>query len=50
LPVPLPLDPMTGKSFAYALEAATAHIRGDSPSETTRSAARGVHYSVTIYK
>jgi hypothetical protein len=50
LPVPLPLDPMTGKPFAYSLETATAHIRGDSPSGATKCAGRGVHYSVNIYK
>jgi hypothetical protein len=50
LPIPLPLDPMTGKPFAYSLEATTAHIRGDSLPETTRRTGRSVHYSVTIYK
>ena len=28
--VPLPVDPVTGKPFAYAVDGATAHIRGSS--------------------
>ena len=28
--MPLPIDPVTGKPFDYAVEGATAHIRGSS--------------------
>ena len=48
--VPLPLDPVTGKPFAYSVEETTAHIRGDSLAEKGASAIRRVHYSVTIHK
>jgi hypothetical protein len=50
LSVPLPPDPLSGKPFAYSLEASTAHIRGGSPQETTRKAGHRIHCSVTVYK
>ena len=48
--VPLPPDPLSGKPFAYSLEASTAHVRGGSSRETAKSAVPGIHYSVTIHK
>ncbi len=48
--VPLPVDPVTGKSFAYMLEGVTAHIRGSSlPAESSDPGAH-VHYALTIRK
>ena len=42
IPVPLPLDPVTGKPFAYSLEGATAHIRGESAAgKATQRCERG---------
>ena len=37
--VPLPIDPFTGKPFVYAVDGATAHIRGCSlrPRRSTRN-------------
>ncbi len=48
--VPLPLDPVTGKSFAYSLDGATAHIRGEAPQGKATSASAAVCYGVTIQK
>jgi hypothetical protein len=46
--VPLPVDPFTGKSFVYAVEGTTAHLRSDAP----RGPGPGsdVHYEVTLLK
>jgi hypothetical protein len=49
VPVPLPVDPFTGKPFLYKLEGATAHLRG-SPPPGEKHAAFNIHYEVTIRK
>jgi hypothetical protein len=46
--VPLPLDPITGKSFRYQLEGRTAHIRGSPPRGEEQNAAFNMHYEVTV--
>jgi hypothetical protein len=46
--VPLPVDPFTGKPFAYEAEGATAHLRGGSPG--AHSPGAEVHYAVTLLK
>jgi hypothetical protein len=48
--VPLPADPVTGNPFDYALERATAHIRGSSFQGDDRDREYCVHYAVTIPK
>jgi hypothetical protein len=50
LPVPLPLDPVTGKAFAYSAEATKAHIRGESLAGMAKNAGGRVHYVVNIHK
>jgi hypothetical protein len=46
--VPLPVDPITGKAFAYAVDGATAHLRGAPAGGQSHGA--GVHYEVTLLK
>jgi hypothetical protein len=48
LAVPLPVDPFTDKSFVYAVEGTTAHLRSNAP----RGPGPGsvVHYEVTLLK
>jgi hypothetical protein len=46
LSVPLPLDPVTGLSFIYAVEGSTAHLRGG----TDGAHGLDVHYEVTVLK
>ncbi|HEV3078275.1 MAG TPA: hypothetical protein VGY66_00790 [Gemmataceae bacterium] len=46
--VPLPADPVTGKPFAYAVDAATAHLRANAPPDQDKSMGGEVHYEVTI--
>ncbi len=48
--VPLPLDPVTGKAFAYSLDGTTGHIRGESPAGRGTSSSAGVYYGVTVGK
>jgi hypothetical protein len=48
IPVPLPLDPFTGKPFDYAAAGATAHIRGGSPAGEVEDSRYDVHYVVTL--
>jgi hypothetical protein len=48
--VPLPLDPITGKSFVYSLDWATAHIRGEPLPGEGKSAIASIYYGVTIQK
>ncbi len=50
IPVPLPLDPLTGKPFDYSADETTAHIRGGSFPTKGKTSGGGVHYSVTIHK
>ncbi len=50
LSVPLPVDPVTGRPFAYTLEGATAHIRGGSVPAEESDRGPHVHYAVTIRK
>jgi hypothetical protein len=48
--VPLPVDPFTGKPFRYALEGATAHLRGTPPRGREMDPALNLHYEITIRK
>jgi hypothetical protein len=49
-PVPLPIDPVTGKSFAYAVEGATAHLQAGSLQGEENGSRSGVCYQVTLQK
>jgi hypothetical protein len=46
--VPLPVDPFTGKSFRYALEGATAHLRGTPPQGQEKHPGFNFRYEITI--
>jgi hypothetical protein len=46
--VPLPDDPFTGKSFAYAAEGTAAHLRGGSP--RGRGPASDIDYEIILLK
>jgi hypothetical protein len=48
--VPLPADPFTGKPFAYALDGATAHLRGTPPKGEEKNPAYTAHYEIVIRK
>ena len=48
--VPLPADPFTGKPFRYALDGATAHLRGSPPPGEEKNPGFNVHYEITIQK
>jgi hypothetical protein len=48
--VPLPLDPFTGKPFEYAVDGATARLRGGSPKGEEKNPAFGLRYEITIRK
>ena len=48
--VPLPIDPVTGKPFVYAVDGATAHIRGSSLQGEEKDPGSNVHYEVTLQK
>jgi hypothetical protein len=48
--VPLPVDPVSGKPFVYALDAAIAHIRGSSVQADEKDQRSNVHYEVTLQK
>ena len=50
IPVPLPIDPVTGKPFVYAIAGATAHIRGRSSQAEENDPESNVHYEVTLQK
>jgi hypothetical protein len=50
VPVPLPVDPITGKAFVFRLDGATAVVRGSAPPGMERSADFNVRYEVTIRK
>ena len=51
-PCPCPVDPVTGKPFAYEVEGATAHLRGGvlQGNGQEPGCRCGVHYSVTLMK
>jgi hypothetical protein len=48
--VPLPVDPFTGKPFDYAVEGATAHVRGSPLRGKEKGPGCRVHYEVTLLK
>jgi hypothetical protein len=48
--LPLPVDPFTGKPFAYQLDGATAIVRGTPPPSEEKNPAYNVRYEVTIGK
>jgi hypothetical protein len=48
--VPLPLDPVTGKPFAYTLEGTIAHISGSSLAAENSRPENKPHYSVKVNK
>jgi hypothetical protein len=50
IPVPLPIDPVSGKPFVYAIDGATAHIRGSSVQAEENDPGYNVHYKVTLRK
>ncbi len=50
IPVPLPLDPFTGKPFRYQVDGATAHLRGTPPPGWEKSPGHNIHYEVIIQK
>jgi hypothetical protein len=50
IPVPLPIDPVTGQLFVYTVDGATAQIRGRSPESDEKDLRRNVHYEVSIHK
>ncbi len=49
IPLPLPVDPFTGKPFEYTANGATARLRGKSPAEEIRPGYVAC-YAVTIQK
>lgn len=50
VPLPLPVDPVTGKPFGYQLDGVTALLRGTSPKGMEKNPAYNVRYEVTIRK
>jgi hypothetical protein len=48
--VPLPIDPVSGKPFVYAIDGAIAHIRGSSVQAEEKDPRSNVHYEVTLQK
>ncbi len=48
--LPLPVDPVAGKAFAYKLEGGTATLRGTPPRGLERNPAYNIRYEVTIRK
>jgi hypothetical protein len=48
--VPLPIDPVTGKPFDYAVERATAHVRGSTIRRAKADLEYEVHYEVILPK
>ena len=49
-PVPLPVDPFTGKPFRYKVEGETAHLRGSPPPAEAKNPGYNLHYVVTVRK
>jgi hypothetical protein len=50
IPLPLPVDPITGKAFRYEIEAGTAHLRGGSPKGEEKNPAFNIRVSITQRK
>jgi hypothetical protein len=50
IPVPLPVDPFSGKSFDYKTDGTTAYFRGSPPPGEEKNAVYNLHYQVTIQK
>ena len=50
VPVPLPVDPFTGKPFRYEVTGSTAHLRGTPPPCLEKDPAFNMHYEVTFQK
>ena len=50
IPVPLPIDPVTGQPFVYYVDGTTAHIRGSSLPGEDSDPGYNVHYQVTLQK
>ncbi len=50
IPLPLPVDPFTGKPFGYEVNGATAVVRGSPPKGEEKNAAYNVRFEVTIQK
>jgi hypothetical protein len=48
--VPLPVDPITGKPFRYAVESGTAHLRGTPPKGQEDNPPFNIHYEITVRK
>jgi hypothetical protein len=48
--VPLPVDPFTGKSFAYKSDGATAHLQGWMPRSGEKNSAGIIRYEIAIKK
>ena len=50
VPVPLPVDPFTGKPFRYEVTGNTAHLRGTPPAGLEKEHRFNIHYEVTLQK
>ena len=50
VPVPLPVDPFSGKPFVYKLEGDAAVVQGTPPGGEEKTAAYNIRYEVTIKK
>ena len=50
VPVPLPVDPFTGKPFHYEVTGNTAHLRGTPPAGLEKEFRFNMHYEVTLQK
>jgi hypothetical protein len=50
VPVPLPVDPFTGKPFRYEVTGNTAHLRGTPPAGKETDTTFNIHYEVTVPK
>jgi hypothetical protein len=50
VPVPVPVDPVTGKSFSYQLDGATAILHGTPPRGKEKDAQYNRRYEITIRK
>ncbi len=50
VPVPLPVDPFTGKPFRYEVTGNTVHLRGTPPAGMEKDPGFNMHYVVTLQK
>jgi hypothetical protein len=50
VPVPLPVDPVTGQPFVYSMAGETATVRGTAPAGLEKSAPFNVRYEIRIAK